>query len=165
MKKWWMGCIMILLVFSASGCGAVETFETVADAYGDAAPAELRAVMLKLPEEAAAPTSDSEQGQLYLCENYEITLQTMEAGDLNRSIQTVSGYTQDVLTVVQTEQADVRRYEFVWTAAGEGGDQLCRGAVLDDGNYHYVLTAQADAQDAGELRQTWSEIFNSFGLR
>lgn len=163
MKKRMIGWMMVLTL-ALSGCGAAETFETVSDVYGSAPPAQHRAVLLELPEEAASPVAEGEHGQLYLCGDYEITLQTMAAGDLARTVETVSGYDKDELTVIQTQTDGVVRYDFVWTAVGEGSQQILRASVLDDGNYHYVLTAQTDAENAGDLRAVWDQIFASFAL-
>lgn len=155
---------IVVLALALCGCAARETFETLGDVPGGAEPAERRAVSLELPKEAASPVMDSERGQLYLCTDYEIGLQTLAAGDLNKTVQAVTGYGMDALTVMKTELEGLDRYDLVWTAAGENGQQMARAAILDDGNYHYVLTAQAAAEKAGELHSTWNDIFESFGL-
>lgn len=164
MKKWIAGWITAVLLLSLAGCGAEETFETISDVYAGADPAAHRAVVLELPEGAAAPVMESGQGQIYLFEDFEITLQTMAAGDLKRTVKAVTGYDQEDLTVMQTQMEGISRYDFVWSAAGEGGEQIGRAAVLDDGNYHYVLTALTDAKNAGDLRKTWNAVFSSYGL-
>jgi hypothetical protein len=47
---------------------------------------------------------------------------------------------------------------------GESGQLVCRAAVLDDGNYHYCLTAVAPAANAGELSEQWNALFASLRL-
>ena len=47
---------------------------------------------------------------------------------------------------------------------GEQGQQVARGCILDDGNYHYVLTALAEAERAGEFEEVWQEIFSGYSL-
>lgn len=160
MKKW-----MLLLVVCAmlSGCAAEETFETVADEIWEVA-AVPRQVELELPPEAAAPASESEEGKIYICDGYEITLQTLPGGDLDESIRTVSGYGREDLTVMASQQGEWKRYDLVWVCAGEEGERICRGAVLDDGSYHYVLCVLSDSDRTEEYEEAWSALFSSYSL-
>lgn len=160
MKK----CMVFILALLLTGCAAEETFETVADELVQSVSAEVREVVLELPAEAAAPASESESGTLYLCDGYEIALETMEAGDLNATIQSISGYSRDNVTVMETDTGDWKRYEFVWASAGENGDRIGKAAILDDGSYHYVLSVMADADRAEEYEEVWREMFDSFVL-
>lgn len=161
MKK----CVLFLLVMVLlSGCGAQETFETLDDVYAPVEPAEHRAVTLTLPEGTTATSLESESGEYYLCGDFEFGIETLEAGDLGRTVTAVCGYDMADVTMVQTQTGEFDRYDFVWCAVGEGGDQVGRAVILDDGNYHYVLTAVTAADNAGDLRQAWNEMFASFGL-
>ena len=163
MKRRWIGSVLAALLLT--GCGTQETFETVLDVADLNVSAAARQVLLSLPEEAAVCVfENAETGSLYLCDGYSISLQTLQGGDLDRTLRTVTGYGREQLTVMQTRQSDVKRYECVWSAAGEGEDQVCRAVILDDGGYHYVLTAMAGQSAAGALAQTWQEIFSGFGL-
>ena len=65
---------------------------------------------------------------------------------------------------MQTRRGSADCYECVWTGAGEGGDQMCRAMVLDDGRFHYAVTVMAAADDAGDLAKTWQTIFDSVKL-
>lgn len=161
MKKW---MIVGLLALTLCGCGAEETFETVADVWVTEAAAEMREVAVTLPGEAAVPAIESSSGRMYLCEGYEVYIQTMDAGDLNATIQTVSGYAAEELTVMETELDGVSRYEFVWASAGEKGERLGQGVILDDGNYHYVMSVLRDAETTKTSQVVWSEVFQSFRL-
>lgn len=161
MKKW-IACVLAALLLT--GCAAEETFETVADEVVDELWQQPREVLLQLPEEAAAPASESEYGKLYQCDGYEIMVQILEAGDLDRTLTAVSGYDRDHLTLVETQQGEFDRYDMVWACAGERGSRLGRGAVLDDGCYHYVLTVLGDANRAKEWESVWEELFASFDL-
>jgi len=49
-----------------------------------------------------------------------------------------------MIQVIKTAQDTYERYDFVWTAAGEDGLQTGRACILDDGNYHYALSAMAE---------------------
>ena len=161
MKK----CVLLLLVMVLlAGCGAQETFETLADVYAPAKPAQHRAVTLTLPEGTTATSLESENGEYYICGDFEFGIETMDAGDLSRTVSAVCGYSMEDVNVIQTQTEEFDRYDFVWCAVGEAGDQIGRAVILDDGNYHYVLTAMTDADSAGDLRQAWNEMFASFGL-
>lgn len=161
MKK----CVFLLLVMVLlAGCGVQETFETVADVYAPAEPAEHRAVTLTLPEGTTATSLENETGEYYLCGDFEFGIETMNAGNLGRTVTAVCGYSIEDVTLIQTQTEEFDRYDFVWCAVGEDGDQIGRAVILDDGNYHYVLTALTNADHAGNLRQAWNEMFASFGL-
>ena len=71
---------------------------------------------------------------------------------------------KDDLDILRTKQGDVKRYQWVWTSAGEEGVQVGRACVLDDGAYHYIVTAQASEAIAGELQAQWQEIFASVSI-
>ena len=156
--------VFLLLSVFLTGCGTAPTFETMADEWAEAAAAPLREILLTLPEEAAVPVSESEIGRLYQCDGYEIAIQTLEAGDLDATIRSVTGYSRDALTVMQTSLDDIRRYDLVWSCLGEQGEQVGRARVLDDGNYHYVLSVLAEADRAGELETVISQLFLSYSL-
>ena len=153
---------MILLVLSFSGCGSREVLETVADEPVVPVMAQPGRIDVKLPEEAAMPVSETDSGRLYLCRDYEITLQTLSSGDLNGTIRFVTGYGKEELTVLETMRSDMPCYEFTWTCAGETGERIGRGIILDDGNYHYVMTALWDADQTENMQVIWSDVFSSF---
>lgn len=148
-----------------AGCGAQETFETISDDIAEPVMVQMRGIELELPQDAVAAVMDSEEtGALYLCNDFTLVIQTMAAGDLDRTVRGISGFGAEDVTMLRTQQQDADRYEWVWSAAGEGGDQLCRGVILDDGSYHYTLSVMADADVAGGLEKEWDGIFSSFRL-
>ena len=154
----------LLITVFLTGCGSEATFETVADEWVQSAAAPMRQILVTLPEEAAAPVSESEVGSLYQCDGYEIAIQTLEAGDLDATLRTVTGYSREDLTVMETKLADIRRYDLVWSCMGEHGELVGRARVLDDGNYHYVLTVLAQADRAAELEGVIADLFRSYSL-
>lgn len=159
MKKWW---IIVLFAVFLTGCVNVGELETMDDDFvmPEAVPGQ---ILLSLPadagEEALCGTTDR---QLYICENYTIGVQTLPGGDLKRTLQSVTGFDPSALTVVQTRKNGLDSYQTVWTAAGEGGDQLCRAEILSDRHYHYVLSVMADCALAKELTEPWQSLFESF---
>lgn len=160
MKKWILICICAILL---SGC-STEAYETLGNVTHVSAtePAQ-RQISLQLPADAAVLTSVGTNA-VYLCEGYSIVLQTFSSGDLDATVRSVSGFPVSALTMLESVCGDHRRYDFVWTAVGEGGDQICRAAVLDDGNYHYTLTLMADANTAGQWNENWNRLLSTFCL-
>lgn len=162
MKKLWIIPALFLLL---AGCGAQETFETISDVYKPEQPSAQQ-VVLTLPEEAALATViTGETGKLYLCDGYVLTVQTFAGGDLNSTLLQLTGFPRDSLQPVETVQGSTKRYDCVWTAAGEGEDQVGRATILDDGSYHYAVTVMAGASRMRELNDIWQDILSSVSLR
>ena len=160
MKKLAMLLAMALVL---SGCGTRETFETVADEMVQSVMAEPREIWVSVPEDSAMPAMESENGCVYICKDYAVAVQTVGSGDLNATVQLVSGFDRDRVTLLKTNRDGLDRYDFVWTCAGEN-QQLGRAAILDDGNYHYVVSATIDAALIEEYQEIWNGIFESFTL-
>lgn len=162
MKRLW---IVLVLAVLLTGCSAQQTFETFLDTCDVPALAQIQQLQLSLPEEASVMTMDAgDNGKLYLCDGYTVTVQTLLSGDLQQTLQETTGFLPAQLQMIQTEVGDTMRYDCVWSAAGEGGDQIGRAAILDDGSYHYVVTAMADATSGGDMTQAWNELFGSIKL-
>lgn len=161
MRKYVLLASLALLL---TGCGA-ETFETVSDDLIQPVMGSVREMEVKLPDHAASPVVNSiDGGKLYFCDGYTLTVQTMSGGDLNKTVQNICGFDRETLTVIRTKDQENTCYEWVWTSAGEDGDQLGRAMVLEAGNYHYCLTAMAHAEDAASLQPEWDQLFSSFKL-
>lgn len=156
--------LILTLILMLSGCGSVETFETIGEIAFPESPAAHRSISFSVPKDASAPVVQGENGQLYVCGEYELWVQTLPGGDMERTVQAVSGYAFEDITILEQQAEGVKRYDFAWTSAGEQGARIGRAAVLDDGNYHYVLTAMCDALDAGQLREIWDTAFQSFSV-
>ena len=142
--KRWLGILMAGVLLT--GCGSAPVMETVADEVVILDAPEPRAISVVLPGETAMPTMESDAGRIYMSRDYEICIQTLPGGDISATVETMSGFSEDALTVVATQQAQTQRYDFVWAAAGEGGDLLGRGVILDDGVYHYTLSVLRDPE-------------------
>lgn len=162
MKKICFGLMLVLLL---TGCGNPESFETMADTYQipEAVPAQQTSMLLS-ENSVIQIENTSSNDSIYLCDDYCVMVQTFASGDIDATIRSVTGYRKDQLMVMQRENAGIRSYECVWAAAGEGGDQLGRMLILDDGNHHYALSVMADAQKAGELTDTWQLLLDSFQI-
>ena len=156
-------CFVLLMAVLLSGCAAQETFETVADEILQPVMAQPAEISVRLPDNAVAPVLESDQRQVYMSEEYEILIETVASGDLSATIRDLCGYEKDQLTVMETQNQNVSRYEFVWACAGEKGDRLGRAVILDDGDYHYCLSVLRDAVQE-KCQIVWSDVFASFTL-
>ncbi len=160
MKKWWA----LLLALLLCGCGATD-YETIADDYTPLPPGQQAQVVISFTGDQEVSALEAEaQESIYFCDGFTLTKQTLEAGDLDKTLRTVTGYSREKLSLMTQTQNGCRRYDFVWSCAGEGGDQVCRGSILDDGSYHYVVTTMTSEDMAGELQDTWDALFSSFTL-
>lgn len=155
-------CVLLVLVILVSGCATQPVFETVSDQLEAPVMAQMRQLKVALPKEATVPTLQSEEtGKLYLCDGYTLSIQTMQSGDLDATMRSLTGFSREQLTVMETAKHGIKRYDCVWSAAGEGGDHVARAVILDDGNYHYAVTVMADFASAGELAATWKSILDT----
>lgn len=164
MKKFWVLGIASLLLLA--GCSPSRELETVSDTMVQPQRGEMQQMVINLPETAAAAVMSAEEtGTVYFCDDFVLTMQTTASGDMHKTVADTTGYTYDRLPIIETAQGSAKRYDCVWTAAGENGNQVCRCAILDDGNYHYILTVMADAERSGELTQElWNDVFASFRI-
>ena len=158
MKK--LGIVLLALLL-LSGCGKQTVFEKVEDLLEEPY-VEARRVSARLPKDAAVPVSGQDGGALYVCDGYSVTIQTLEGGDLDQTLRTVTGFPREKLQLLEQTQGEVKRYDCAWSCAGEGGDLVCQGVVLDDGCYHYVLTVMMEAGRAKEVRQEVNALCASF---
>lgn len=162
MKK--LICILALILL-LSGCSGQRMLETVSDTMDTPVMANMQQVELTLPKGAAMATMEnSDGGKLYLCDGYYVTVQTLPGGSLDQTLQTVTGFTREQLTLMERKAEQLKQYDCVWASAGEGEDQVARGTILDDGVYHYVVTVMAPFSTAGDLSQTWQSILSSVSL-
>ena len=153
----------VLAALFLAGCAQVETAETLADVLEEPVVAAPRETRLSLPGEAVTCAMESDAGRLYLGDGYEVMVQTLPGGDLDATMRTLTGFSREDITVIKTDAQEPQRWEFAWAAAGEPGQRVGRGLILDDGTYHYCLTVLQDAGDE-DCQIIWSEVFNSFEL-
>lgn len=163
MKK--MMTVLLLSALLMTGCGAQEVFETLGNVLQEPGITVAREISMMLPDEAAVCTMTGQSGKLFLCDGYEITVETLSAGDLNSTVRSLTGFDRENLTVMQTQRGDLICYECVWSSAGEGGDQVSRAVILDDGYYHYCVTFSAGEEDSGSLQQQWQDVIDSLEVK
>ncbi len=152
-------CMLVLL----TGC-TQEVFETVDDPVDVQVMSVPATLLIDLPESAATPVIEGASGKLYFCEDYEIMIETLNAGNLDLTLQTLTGFSKDEMQLLETKRCGVACYEGAWSAAGEAGDQVGRVMVLDDGVYHYCISLMTDANDVSDCSTEWQSIFDSVAL-
>ena len=155
-------CFAALAVL-LTGCTSKPALETVADEPVQVVTAPVQQILLDLPENAKLEAMGSEsQDKLYLCDGFTVNVQTVEAGDLDKTLRAATGYGKEDLTLMRTATAAGKCYRCVWAAAGEGQTQVGKTCIVDDGNYHYVLTVMVPEADAGKLFQQVQSVLDSF---
>lgn len=154
--------ILLVLVLVMTGCSSVETFEKIEDVYSPQENVSPAKISILLPEEGAITVMEGETGKIYICSDFDVTLQTLPAGDIEETMKILTGYTKDALMVMQTMAGSLKKYESVWSGLGEEGEQVGRLIILDDGNYHYCLTVMSAAENAGSLQAQWQAVIDSF---
>lgn len=155
--------VMIFAMMLLSGCAA-QTFEKVEDTNDVQAMAQPATLLMDIPKEAATPAMQGSSGTLYFCVDYEIMVEVIPSGNLNSTLQNITGFGRDELELVQTIRCGVDCYEGVWSAAGEAGDHVGRFLILDDGNFHYCVSTMAMAEDISTCADDWNSLLTSVAL-
>lgn len=157
--------MMLVLAFLLVGCGAVSDYETVLDVYNEQPIPAPRDLSVLLPGGETVVTMESGvHDSLWMGDDFTACVQTLSSGDLEQTICTVTGLKTEDLTLIHRQQDELHRYECVWVSAGEGGDQLNRAVILDDGSYCYVLSLHAAAEKTGDLSPVWENVVDSVSL-
>lgn len=156
---------LILMALVLTGCGREEAvFETIGEsAYTPVSAPEPACISVWIPDSAAAQTAaDGTAAEIYIWDDCEMRIQTMDGGDLDRTLEALTGRSADALTVVSYEKNGLKLHQSVWSASGEEGVQLGRCLVADDGVYHYCVSLvspeDTDSSDA------YAQICASFSL-
>jgi len=159
-KKLWVILFVALLL---CGCGKDKALETVSDVHAEQVVARMQEIRVNIPPELSTPAMQSvDGGKLYLSDKYSVWVQTLPAGDLAQTVRTVTGQDKEKMQIQTTRQGSAKRHQFTWVTTGEQGARVGRTCILDDGTYHYVLTALAEETAAEGLQTTWKEMFASF---
>ncbi len=160
MKRLFVGLMILPML-----CGCAQpAMETVEDAYIQPVSAIACQVLVELPEDASRQTMEGEDGALYFCDGYTLCVQTLPGGDIEKTLLDCTGYALEEMAAMKTKQGAAQRYDAVFTTGGEQGVDVGRICILDDGNYHYVLTAFVPEAQAGKHRQTLQNVFASFRI-
>ena len=157
-------CIFLLAVFLLAGCTEKKTYETISDELEPPILPKQLEMIAVLPEGATSPVlSIDSKGKLYEYEDCTVTMQAVPTGDFSGLIRDITGYNKENLQIVESVQAGLKSFQFVWTSAGEGQSFVGRACILTDDNYYYVLTAMVPEEKAGSLSKgNLKEMFTSF---
>ncbi len=157
-------CLLAAVVLMLTGCGKPEDFETMSDMYEIPESVQAQQTSMLLDREAVSIGWEDGEDKIYICDDFCVMVETFSAGDLDATIRNVTGYAKEDLMIMERTASGITSYECVWVSAGEGGDQVGRMLILDDGDYHYALSVMADADKAGDLSETWQLLFDSFAI-
>ena len=119
---------------------------------------------MELPGETVLPVMQTDTGKLYICEDFEVSVETLPGGDLGRTVGLLTGFGLEDVTVMQTTAGDRTRYDLAWSCLGEMGPEVGRAAVLSDGQYHYCLSVKTAEEHAAEYNEMFNGLFESFTL-
>ena len=154
-------CFLLVLMMCLSGCVRNErpVMETVSDEIVEPAAAEPKPMAVWLPDGAAKQTMAG-TGECYTWGECELRLQTLAGGDIQATLQQLTGLSPDRLTVMEYQRDGLQLYQTVWSATGEEGITLGRCMVADDGNYHYCLSllSPEDTDAAEEFAQICASL-------
>lgn len=161
-KKCWL---LLGVVFLLTGCAAQETFETISDEIIQPVNGQAQEIYLELPETADVQAMDTEStGALYFCGDMTVCVQTLDGGDLDRTLRATTGYCREAVQLLESYSPNGKSYECAWSSVGEGGLQVGRTRIIDDGSYHYTLTVMLPEASVEENRESLRKILDSFGL-
>ena len=159
MKKLWCVAVACLL----AGCTAEVTMETVADEQVMSQSA-VREVHVEMPEETVLPVMETDTGELYICREFEVSVETLPGGDLRQTVAMLTGFDLDDVTVMEREADGKVRYDLAWSCAGELGEEVGRASILSDGQYHYCLAVRTPEENADQYREIFNGMLESFTL-
>ena len=160
MKKCWMILCLALLL---TGCNAEPTFETLGNVSAEPASSPAQQILLDLPENTQVPALQSDDsGKIYFCDGITVCVDTLAAGDLDRTLKETTGYGKESLQLFQSYVPEGKCYSCAWTSTGEGQMQVCRARIIDDGSFHYVMTVTVPETQAGQLQDQVQTIMDSF---
>lgn len=154
--------LILALACLLAGCAPAD-YETMADEYLEPEQKAAAEMVAVLPPDATVMTMEGGES-IWLCDGFTLSMQTLAAGDLDATLRQVTGYGKDQLAVMTRQSEGLKRHECSWVCAGEGGDQVGRTVILDDGEYHYVLSLLTDAEKVSSLKEDWGRILETVSL-
>lgn len=161
--KWKL--LPVLAAVLLAGCAQKPALETVNDVWTEPVAAPVMGQVQVIWPEDAAQTTMYEADGLQICvgEDYELRCETVAGGDLNRTLKAITGFDRESLTVLSTTDAGVKRYESAWCTESEQGTLVGRTVILDDGAYHYTLSALVPQEQANGKNEGFATL-ESFRL-
>lgn len=160
MKKCVVWVVVMLIL---TGCAAEPVYETIGDVCGNTEPVSSPgSIDFALPDGAQMQVLEDEtDSKSYAVGNWEIWTQVHPGGDIQSTMEQVTGLSAQALTVIQRRVQDMACYEAAWSTTGEDGMKVGRTAVLDHGDYHYCISVMVPEEDASEVGDFFSQILDS----
>ena len=160
MKKLWLLLIVMVLL---PGCGQTTYEGREAPCGSQSVEAVPGVISICATDDMSMPVMSTQEGnRFYIADHYEVSLQTMAGGDIDETLKSCTGFDRSRLMVIQTQKDGLARYDCAWTSVGEEGQHVGRTTILDDGNFHYVLTITG--QEGEELAAAWKQLSDSFTI-
>lgn len=160
--------VLLLLVLGLTGCSR-QAWETVDDEM-PAAPAalwmdETYTIQIGVPSDAELLVS-KEGWHVFSTDNGAFELETRKflASGLNDAVKTLSGFSLEQLTVLETRRFDLPEYQFVWVTQTEQGSRLCRADLVMDGADCYAVVCSTLEQAGDTYEEYTRQTIATFGL-
>ena len=162
-----IGLLGILLMI-LTGC-SLPVWETVEDPVPvEPIPVwqdEAYEIQLGIPEEASL-LAEHDNGAIYATAHGELEIETSTflAPDLAYAVRQLSGFTQDQLTILQTQRFGLPEYQFAWVSQSEQGMRLYRADLVMDETCCYAVVCSS-LEEAGDYAAFQArQVFSTFGL-
>lgn len=162
-----MKLAVCLVTLCLVGCSTAQepVMETIGpEAYQDFGAKPVAAqIHVLVPEQAVSEAiADGQNGMVYTWEDHTLILQTRDSGNIQATVEALTGQDYDNLTVMSRNKGDLTYYQTVWSATGEGQINLGRALIADDGAYHYCLSLVSP--EDSDAQQVYDSLCASFSL-
>ena len=165
MKK--MVFLMVLLL-SLCGCSK-PAWETVEDVLPPVPVGlwteEAYVIQIDMPEETQL-TEEEQTWKIYSTDqgDFEIETRTFLAASASEAVKTISGYSEEELTILQTSRFDLPEYRFAWVTQTEQGSKLCRADLVMNGTECYAVICSVNETAGNAYEDQIRYVFSTFGL-
>ena len=165
MKK--IACLL-LIVLLLSGCSR-PAWETVEDEMPEVPAAqwldETYTIEIGVPADTELLES-KEDWKVYSTQNGEFEVETRKflASGLGDAVKTLTGYSQEQLTIMETSRFDLPEYQFVWVTQTQQGSRLCRADLVMDGADCYAVVCSTLEQVGTAYEPQVRQAISTFGL-
>lgn len=165
MKKTFLFLTLALIV-TLCGCAVNElpAAECVSDSLTfSEAPAYM--ILAELPQELVlSGAANDGKYAVFDCADYTLTEEIFNAASLDDAFLRLTGREKDTLLPIRIPSFPHERYEFAWTAAEDGGEVVCCGTLLYDGQDYYAVTVRCPAEHMPRYRETFSALLSAVEL-
>lgn len=160
--------VVLVLMMLLSGCAgaAWETVEDINTAIPAASWQEAAySIEIGIPSDLALQEQTADWS-LYATENGELEVETRRflASDMKQAVKTLSGFSADRMTILQTTRFDLPEYQFAWLAQTEQGSRLYRADFVIDGMECYAVVCSRPEEAGMAFDEPIRHVFSTFGL-